>query len=389
MAGQMVSFPSHLDFRTALPADVPPDGVVNLQARLRTPDTPGSYHLRWDMIHELVTWFTTQGDQGLLISPVTVSQTETGVQPPVTTPSLRILDVSARLPKHDSERYNTRSLNAIRRIILHHTVTSPTVSVQRIAEFQVNDRNLPGIAYHYCVDYQGQVYQTQPLEVVSAHAGNHSSDSVGVCLIGNFTDSPPPQAQLDATAVLLAYLALQQNINVNQIYGYSELVITGSPGATWPTWKGPLLAQVRSLVAAGAPVTTPTPTPEPQPTPTPEPEPIPTPTPEPTPTPTRKQIQHYMLFWHRGPGNWAEWDLRGALDYVDRFPVTIGFSIEEAKQAQYVTIVGGPGGVPAEAEQTLRAAGCKVERIAGATETETRRILEQLAAQGKRFRTLQ
>ena len=33
-------------------------------------------------------------------------------------------------------------------------------------------------------------------------------------------------------------------------------------------------------------------------------------------------------------------------------------------------------------------AGCQVERIAGANEAETRRLLEQLAAQNKRFRTL-
>jgi hypothetical protein len=134
------------------------------------------------------------------------------------------------------------------------------------------------------------------------------------------------------------------------------------------------MAQVRNLVASGTPTSTPTPSP--------------TPTPEPTPTAAEKPIEHYMLFWHRGSGNWAEWDLRGALDYVDRFAVTIGFSIEEAKAAKYVTIVGGTGGVPAEAERTLRAAGCQVERLAGATETETRRLLEQLAGQNKRFRTL-
>ena len=130
---------------------------------------------------------------------------------------------------------------------------------------------------------------------------------------------------------------------------------------TGPTWKGPLLAKANNLMTAGS---------------------------TPTSTPTGKTIQHYVLFWHHGPGNWAEWDFRGALDYVSKFPVTIGFSIEEAKLAQYVTIVGGPGGVPESAEATLRAAGCQVERVAGANEAETRRMLERLAAQNKRFRTL-
>ena len=96
-----------------------------------------------------------------------------------------------------------------------------------------------------------------------------------------------------------------------------------------------------------------------------------------------------MLLWHHGAGDWAKWDLMGALEYIGQFPVTIGFSVEEAKSAQYVTIVGGTGGVSAEAEQILQAAGCRVERLAGATETDTRRLLEQLSAQGRRFKTLQ
>ncbi|MBN1217414.1 MAG: N-acetylmuramoyl-L-alanine amidase [Anaerolineae bacterium] len=367
-AGQMVTFPADLDFHTPLPADVPTGGTVTLQARLRTPDTPGTYHLRWDMIHEAITWFTTQGDAGLLISPVTVSPGVAIATGPVA--AAQIEDVSASLPHHPTAQYPQRNRAAIRRIILHHSVTPPTVTAQRIAEYQVNNRGLAGISYHFCTTNQGQIYQTQPLEVVSNHAGNHSNDSVGICLIGDFSSNPPPQAQLDATAALLAQLAAELSIPVDQIFGYSDLVVTGSPGATWPTWKGPLLAEVSRLMTSGAAVT------------------MPTPTPTPTPTPG-KPIEHYLLLWHRGANNWAEWDLRGAVDYIGAFHPTVGFSLEEAKSARYVTILGGVGGVPAEAEQTLRAAGCQVERLAGSTETETRQILEQLIAQRQRFRTLQ
>ena len=102
-----------------------------------------------------------------------------------------------------------------------------------------------------------------------------------------------------------------------------------------------------------------------------------------------KPIEHYMLFWYRDQDNWAEWDLRGAIEYVARFPVTMGFSVEEAKLAKAVTVVGGPSGIPASVDAALRAAGCKVDRIAGATQRETREILEALVLQGKRFRNLQ
>lgn len=353
-AGQMVQFPTELDFRAPLPNDVRPGDSVALLAQLRTPSTPGTYHLRWDMIHEMITWFTTQGDKGLLVSPVSVTADATLP----TIPSIEIQDISASLPQHPTKRYPARPVSAIRRIIMHHTATPANVSVQRIASYQVSNRDLPGITYHFCVDEAGQVFQTQTLNVLSSHAGSHSDNSAGVCLIGNFTDNPPPQTQLNATAALLAQLVEQLNINLDQILGYNELIVTGSPGATWPTWKSPLLAQVQSMLAV-----------------------VP-------PQPTEKPVYHYMLLWHRGVDNWAKWDLLGAMEYIENFPVTVGFSIEEAKSAKYVTILGGPAGVPANTEQILQAAGCKVERLAGNTEAETRQMLDQLVAQGNRFQTL-
>jgi hypothetical protein len=261
----------------------------------------------------------------------------------------------------------------IERIIIHHTATPPNVPVQRIAEFQVKNRDLPGIAYHFCITAEGKVYQTQYLETISAHAGANSDDSVGVCLIGNFMNASPPEAQLNATAALLAQLANMLGLAVDNIVGYSEIVTTGSPGATWRSWKGPLINRVRRLMNSNQPIAIPTPQPSPEPAPA---------------AAAGKIIEHYLLFWHRSPGDWAEWDLQGALDYIARFKPAIGFDIEQAKAAKYVTIVGGSSGVPANAERILRAAGCQVERIDGGSEVGTRQLLQQLAAQGQRFKSL-
>lgn len=379
-ASQMVQFPSELNFRTALPQDVPPGGRVSLAAQLRTPDKPGAYYLRWDMLHEGVTWFTSQGDQGLVVGPVTVTAAPAVVQPQPTPATIQIQDMSGTLPRSSTVSYPLRSRTEIRRVILHHTATAANVSVERIAQFQVNNRNLPGITYHFCVTGQGQVYQTQPLEVASQHAGaTHSEDSVGIGLIGNFTETAPPQPQLDATAVLLASLLKELGLTVNQIFAFSELAVTGSPGATWPQWRDRLLSLVSNLIARGVSVRIPAAAPAGIPTPTPG-------QPGPTPAPVAdKPLQHYLLFWYRGRTNWAEWDVLGAMDYIAVFAPTIGFSVETAKLAKFVTIVGGTGGVPASAEQELRAAGCQVGRVDGGDEAGTRRRLQELAAQGKRF----
>ncbi len=373
-AGRFVTLPSNLDFRTELPQDVKPGDSVQLSARLRTPDFAGPYQLRWDMIHEQVTWFSTQGDPGLLVQiSVSDAKSTTAVDTPAVTTAPKVPvtidaeDISDDLPQHPTNRYPMRTHADIKRIIIHHTATPANVSIARIADFQVSRRDLPGIAYHFCISADGKVYQTQYLETVSAHAGENSRDSVGVCLVGNFTSAAPPAPQIDAAAALLAQLCTHLGLSTDQIVGYSEIVTTGSPGATWPQWKPTLLTAVRRLMASGKPISTPQPQPE----------------------KAAKLIEHYLLLWHRSPEDWAEWDLQGALEYIGRFKPTVGFDIEQAKQAKYVTIVGGTGGVPANAERVLRAAGCQVERIDGETESGTRQMLQQLASKGSRFKTLE
>lgn len=55
--------------RTNLPGDIGPGGEVILRTRVRTPSIPGTYTLKFDMVHEDVTWFSWQGKptQDLLI----------------------------------------------------------------------------------------------------------------------------------------------------------------------------------------------------------------------------------------------------------------------------------------------------------------------------------
>ncbi len=95
-----------------------------------------------------------------------------------------------------------------------------------------------------------------------------------------------------------------------------------------------------------------------------------------------KAIHHYLLLpSEEGSQAWPE-------KYVRRFHPTCGYSLEEAMQAEYVTIVGGGTGISPQEERKVRAAGCKVERVVGKNVKETRKTLDALAEQGKRFLTL-
>lgn len=75
-------------------------------------------------------------------------------------------------------------------------------------------------------------------------------------------------------------------------------------------------------------------------------------------------ISHYLLLPSYEWGI-AEWHLDVIRPFVIRHRPTIGFSLEEARHSERVTVIGGQGSFPEDDLDRLRAAGCTVERISG------------------------
>ena len=186
---------------------------------------------------------------------------------------------------------------------------------------------------------------------------------VGVCFLGNFTDVVPTPAQLESGGKLVAWLVQELKLTHSEVQGHKEFMNTQCPGRQWledQQWKRMLLARVEATQEIFS-------------------RPVPV---------TQKPLGHYVLFYQFPDGSWAEQDWFNARNYVAAFKPTCGFSVDDAMRAQYVTIVGGPGGVNMEAEELLLAAGCQVDRLAGKDEAETKQLLEDLAKAGRRFRSL-
>ncbi len=62
-----------IGLRSSLSQDVPSGQSASLTASLKSPSTPGSYNLLWDMVHEGVSWFSAQGAPLLAVSGITVA----------------------------------------------------------------------------------------------------------------------------------------------------------------------------------------------------------------------------------------------------------------------------------------------------------------------------
>jgi hypothetical protein len=77
--------------------------------------------------------------------------------------------------------------------------------------------------------------------------------------------------------------------------------------------------------------------------------------------PPAKPLATYLLF---GSTRKAQLQFELTLPHVRKQGLTAGFSLEDAKHAAIVTIVGGEDVISSVGEQELRAAGCQVERLA-------------------------
>jgi len=291
-----------------------------------------------------------------------------------------IVDMVDKLPSHPTlPPYDTRT-RPISMIVIHHTDTPKSTTVQTIAEYHVHGERKaadgsvvkaqwPGVGYHFLIDPQGVIYQGQRENTRSYHVGGDANDySVAISLIGRFMqknydgtghapeDQVPTPQQLRSAGQLAAWLMQKHDIPIGQIKGHRDVWprATVCPGEHWKTglaWHSRLLEEVKSAQSAAKRGG------------------------------TGQQPKLYLLFWDHGTA-WAEADWRGAQKYIARFRPTVGFAVEDALQAQHVVIAGGPAGVSGGDEARLRGAGVDVHRLEGKDEAETQRMLDELAAMG-------
>lgn len=189
-------------------------------------------------------------------------------------PTFALGRLVGQLSQHPTARYPSRPIDQIRHLIIHHTGVPASVGAEVIAGYHVTDLNWPGIGYHFVIDAEGRIQQTNPLTAVSFHARQFNTSGVGIALLGNFTNAVPPTAQLEAAALLCAWLGRELNLSMDAIKGHRELVAVTCPGEQWlqgAAWKYDLLARVRHHQNGGAEVAPTTPSAPESPVAAPEP----------------------------------------------------------------------------------------------------------------------
>ncbi|QDV53154.1 peptidoglycan recognition protein family protein [Gimesia fumaroli] len=132
-------------------------------------------------------------------------------------------------------------------IVIHHTASSKG-SVESIHELHSKKKDKSGnswlgIGYHFVIGNgngmpDGAIEPTFRWreQMHGAHAGNnkYNQQGIGVCLVGNFEEAPPTEAQLAAVKKLVGVLKAEYKITGENVQGHRDVKATACPGKYFP-----------------------------------------------------------------------------------------------------------------------------------------------------------
>lgn len=99
----------------------------------------------------------------------------------------QIIDLRGQLPTSIEKHYGHRPVENIKGVVWHHSATRGQ-SIHTIAEYHIEVRGWPGIAYHYAIGWDGVVYALNSPETISYQSEGYNSKTIGVVLIGNYEE---------------------------------------------------------------------------------------------------------------------------------------------------------------------------------------------------------
>jgi hypothetical protein len=195
--------------------------------------------------------------------------------PPIVTRAQWGADESRREP---GQSYDS----VVEKIVVHHTVTpnnpsDPAAVVRGIYHYTVSGEYID-IPYHWLIDHVGRIYEGRwaadyppgaphtgelfGANVQGGHAAYHNRRTIGVALMGTYTDTLPPGAAIEALVTVLAWKCARWGIDpqgasayttsdgrtyvLPNICGHRDTRATICPGA--PLWS--MLPEIRARVAA-------------------------------------------------------------------------------------------------------------------------------------------
>lgn len=107
-------------------------------------------------------------------------------------------------------------------LIVHHSAgfNSSTDFSQVVAyywDFHVNTNGWSDIGYNWLIDPNGEIYEGRGHNTLGAHFSCMNSNTLGICMIGNYENTAPTDTSMGSLRDLLAFEASSNNISPTNI----------------------------------------------------------------------------------------------------------------------------------------------------------------------------
>lgn len=150
----------------------------------------------------------------------------------------QVIDLTGQLPVDMKRSYLLRPVERIEGMVWHHSATNGQ-TIKSIADYHVQVRKWPAIAYHYAIGYDGRAYKLNDVDRITYHAEGRNSKTIGVVLIGNYQERELTEA-MKATAVKMEeYLSAEYHLKY--VWLHRETKATACPGRYATDFLDPLL----------------------------------------------------------------------------------------------------------------------------------------------------
>lgn len=131
-------------------------------------------------------------------------------------------------------------------IVIHHSA-SDSGSAAEFDKFHRDKRHWEnGLGYHFVIgngngtgDGQIEIGNRWTHQINGAHAGvqEYNHFGIGICLVGNFNESYPTEAQMDSLYALVEYLQKRCHIPSENVLMHRHCKETDCPGKNFPYYK--------------------------------------------------------------------------------------------------------------------------------------------------------
>jgi len=117
----------------------------------------------------------------------------------------------------------------VNKIIVHHSASAKSTTKSDIEKWH-KERGFAGIGYHMVIGANGTKEEGRSSSKAGAHAKGTNSDSLGICVTGNFETEAPDTKQVDALTEVLIRWCKEYKLKETDIYGHYN-----APGGTTAT----------------------------------------------------------------------------------------------------------------------------------------------------------